>query len=180
MLSSVREREKYDRIWREDGYAEVSPGAGYVPLFLKIAGPAGHVIDVGAGKGAASRLLADAGLMVTGFDLTDAAWDHDDIPLKTGSVWQGLGVQADYAFCCDMMEHLPTEYVALAVARILEAAPKAFFSISFNPDGFGAFIQDTLHLTVRPFEWWLEVFNEVGTVLEARDLLGEGVFYVGR
>lgn len=27
---------------------------------------------------------------------------------------------------------------------------------------------------------WISLFSEMGTVYEARDLLGEGIFYVGR
>jgi hypothetical protein len=78
------------------------------------------------------------------------------------------------------MEHIPTEFTALAVDRILSAGRDAFFSISFEPDHFGSFLRQPLHLTVRPFEWWLGLMGEVGTVLDARDLMGEGIFHVKR
>ena len=178
------ERSKYSDIWQLPDYAKGSPGESLVEMFVDIAKPSprASIIDVGAGSGAGSRALSERGFNVCAFDLTDTAWQHDDnIPLQTGTIWKGtigLANLFDYAYCCDMMEHIPTQFVALSIEQILRVAPKAFFSISFTPDNFGRFIKQDLHLTVKPFMWWRDTLRELGTVEEARDLIGEGVFYV--
>jgi hypothetical protein len=62
----------------------------------------------------------------------------------------------------------------------LNSCGSAFFSISFNQDVMGEMIGEPLHLTVQPFTWWRDTFRELGTLYEARDILGEGIFYAGR
>jgi len=183
MSIAAKEREKYARAWAIDDYSKFSPGLSHIDMFWSIASPkrGQSLIDVGCGAGAATRALKSRGLSVRGFDLTDTAWDHDDIPLTTGTIWRDLrGGPYDYAYCCDVMEHIPTEFVGLAIERILQVAPKAFFSISFTEDHFGDFVGEALHLTVKPFVWWRDLLRELGIVHEARDLMGEGVFYVAR
>lgn len=183
MSISSQERGKYEKAWSLDDYANFSPGLSHIDMFFSIASPkrGQSLIDVGCGAGAATSALKSRGLMARGFDLTDTAWAHDDIPLTVGSIWRDLPRGPfDYAYCCDVMEHIPTEYVALSVSRILDSAPRAFFSVSFMPDHFGDYIGESLHLTVKPFVWWRELFWEMGTLLDARDMMGEGVFYVAR
>ena len=186
MIQSIASREaaKYGAVWQFPAYHQSSPGAGFADIFMGVtqARRGQSVVDVGAGAGAGSKALRDRGLEVTGFDLTAEAWDQDcGIPLLTGTVWNGIPGAYQYAYCCDMMEHLPTEFVALTVVSILRAAPAAFLSISFNPDEFGpALLGKSLHLTVRPFLWWRDMLREVCQVEEARDLMGDGIFYVRR
>lgn len=181
------ERRKYDAMWGVDDYSIYSPGQHLVDYFIQIAKPKpkSAILDVGAGAGAGSRALKDKGFYVRGFDITSEAWKHEDIRLFTGSVWRDIqiempAVQFDYVYCCDMMEHIPTEFTALSVNEMLNVCDKAFFSISFQPEYYGQFIGEHLHLTVKPFTWWRDLMRELGTVHEARDLMGDGVFLVGR
>ena len=78
------------------------------------------------------------------------------------------------------MEHLPTEFTMLAAHNMLKACGSVFFSIAFHEDYFGHYIREPLHLTVKPFMWWLGALREVGEVKAARDLIIEGIFHVGR
>jgi len=179
------ERDKYSKVWGLDDYAVYSPGKETVDYFFRIArpGPGQSVLDVGAGSGAGSKALKDKGLSVRAFDITDVAWRHPDIHLDVGCVWRDLNlVDFDFVYCCDMMEHIPTEFVGLTLDRILKTCEsgKAFFSISFTEDHFGTFIGQDLHLTVKPFAWWRDMLRELGKVHEARDRMGHGVFLVGR
>lgn len=177
------ERDKYSRIWEFESYAQFSPGADQIDMFWQIAKPKSgqSVIDVGAGAGAASAILKARGLQVRAFDLTDQAWTQPDIHLQTGTIWNDLrGGMYDFAYCCDVMEHIPTEYVALSIDRILATARAAFFSVCFLDDGAGRLIGQPLHLTVKPFVWWRDLFRELGRLDEARDQMGQGVFYVRR
>lgn len=180
------EREKYAEIWEYEEYSRVSPGVYYSDLFFRMVKPtAGQsVLDVGAGGGAASRVLKDRGLSVKGFDITDVGWKHPDIQLMLGCIWRDLPVGSsppfDYAYCCDVMEHLPTEFTALSASEIIRTCGLAFFSIAFHQEHYGYLVGKPLHLTVKKFEWWRDMMREVGTVHEARDLLDNGVFLVGR
>jgi len=177
------ESAKYAEIWGYDDYAKFSPGAYYADLFWRIAQPkeGARVLDVGAGSGAATVELKKRGLQVRAFDLTSEAWRHDDIPLLTGTIWRDLPAGPfDYTYCCDVMEHIPTEYVGLSIDRILAVGNRGFFSISFVQDHFGSVIGQPLHLTIKPFLWWVDLFSELGSLIDARDLIENGVFYVAR
>lgn len=183
MKVTEAERSKYQKVWGLEDYSVYSPGEHAVDYFFRIAKPVvgQSVIDVGAGSGAASRALKGRGLVVRAFDLCDVAWRHEDIPLLTGSVWRDLPVVSppyDFAYCTDVMEHIPTEFTALSVSEILRTCGRAFFSIAFTEDGFGDFIGQPLHLTVKPFSWWRDLMGELGTIEDARDQMGSGVFLV--
>ena len=181
------ERGKYDRIWALEAYHEASPGVRHIPLFermMRLKHDA-QILDIGAGSGAASRVLKDKGYDVEAFDLTNAGWAHDDITIHTGSIWHDLPrlpgwLPYEVGYCCDVMEHLPTQFVGLAVRKMLEACGHVFLSIAFLPEGFGDCIGERLHLTVENFVWWRDTLREVGLLHDARDLIGEGVFHVGR
>lgn len=179
---AAHERAKYTAAWGRDQYREVSPGAAMVPIFRRMtrAEPPAKIIDFGAGAGAASRALKDIGFNVRAFDLVDAGWQHDDIHLYTGILWRGLPLDGcDFGYCCDVLEHIPTQFVGTVVANMLEISSRLFLSISFQQDVHGDALRDRLHLTVKPFAWWRDTLAELGTVLDARDLIGEGVFLVG-
>jgi hypothetical protein len=173
------ERAKYARIWNDDQYSEMSPGVNAIPMFEKIVrpNPGAKILDVGAGSGAASRALRSRGYSVDSFDITDAKWNGDG-QLILGSVWRGLPSGYEIGFCCDVMEHIPTQFVGLTVREILRSCQRAFLSICFMEDGFGDRIGMPLHLTVKPFVWWRDTLRECGQLLDARDLVGAGVFHV--
>ena len=184
MTIQDQERSKYKDAWALSGYRQFSPGESFVDLFMSMtnAKPGDSVVDFGAGAGAASRKLKDRGLSVTSVDLVDADWQHSDIPLLTGCLWRTLPLAGVHRFgyCCDVMEHLPKQFTALALSNMLSKCSKLFLSISFTDDFFGHMVGEPLHLTVEPFVWWRDTLTEVGTLIEARDLLGEGVFLLTR
>ena len=176
-------------------YRSVSPGEALVGPFLELthAKPGESLVDVGCGPGRAGAKFASLLIDTVLVDGTPDAVDPDvrelvaspdarlifvescvwaDWPRETGTV--------DYAYCCDVLEHLPTEFTMLTVHRCLEAAPLAFFHVSTEPDQFGASIDETLHLTVQPFAWWRDRLAEVGELIEARDLLASGLFLLRR
>lgn len=181
------EFEKYTAIWSLDEYRAHSPGLDNVDRFVELIGPAHDqsIIDIGCGEGVAGLKLGELGYRdVTFLDLVSdqlrgdvprgrfirsAVWSHWNLVRRIG--W-------DYGYCCDVMEHIPPEYVMLTLDRILSACRTVYFSISFQPDGFGAMIGDVLHLTVRPFTWWRDHLADLGAVVEARDLCGSGIFVV--
>ncbi len=179
-----QERDKYAEIWTFPEYREYSPGGEHVPRFLDVLKPdkMSTVIDIGCGVGNAGLALREAGMRVTWLDITDAALDpaiarKDFIQSPLWGHWRRPHGW-DYGYCCDVMEHIPTEYVMLCVERIVRACRVSWLLIANQPDGFGQVLGEPLHLTVKPFSWWLVRLATLGTVTDARDLCGERSLFV--
>ena len=184
MSLATDERRKYTQAWKHPQYGAYSPGESMIPLFRQMVRiPRGTVIDLGAGGGRASRQLRDLGWRVTQMDLV-AVPGRGRFPFIRGTLWApwrtGKGKTWDLGYCCDVMEHIPPEKVDAVLEKIFARCGRVFFSINFQKDHFGGVIGHPLHLTIRPFKWWADKLGEHGRVIQARDLLGEGAFYVAR
>jgi hypothetical protein len=100
------------------------------------------------------------------------------------------GETFEYGYCCDVLEHIPIPFTMLVVRRILDRVTRgAFFSVSLAPDHMGYWVGTRLHQSIpsvtfvvppqhNAYTYWRSAFNEVGTVIESRDLLTTGVYYV--
>jgi len=184
--AAKQERDKYTEIWSLPSYRDYSPGRENVDRFLSVMKPdrGQSLIDIGCGTGEAGLALEKHGLRVHWLDITNAALDPEIsranfIGKPIWSDWcRGAGWE--YGFCCDVLEHMPTEYAMLAVDRIIANCDTAWLQICFVPDEFGKAIGEPLHLTVRPFSWWLVRMATLGTVIDARDLGKDGLFVVKR
>ena len=192
-----RERAVYQDIFQIPTYSDHSPGEVYAPLFASLAQAPATVLDAGCGSGKGMLALTALGFSVYGCDLTDAGlvpearalgnmlqaclW-RDVFPVayiaasgKTGD----CAFQFDYAYCCDVLEHIPPTFTMLAVRNILAVTRyAAFFSIALTPDNFGVWVGKPLHQTVQSFTDWRDQLSEVGRVLEARDLGVNGIYWV--
>ena len=198
----IREHEAalYTDTWQSvSHYGDKSPGEWYLPIFLDLIGTdRGTVLDAGTGSGKGARALRDAGLTVMGCDLTDAGFDHTlGIPFRSACLWHDLTpvmhdarvalgwpwnrLKFDWCYCCDVLEHLPEQFTMLAIDQLLRVARRGvFLGISTEPDLNGWWVGEPLHKTVKPFTWWRDGLRELGTVVEARDLLAQGTFLVTR
>lgn len=194
------ETDRYTQLWSStERYGEVSPGERYCPVFLDAIGPQakgrftsayrGHVLDAGVGGGKGALALAAAGFRVTGCDLTDAGlsdearatlsafhpaclW-HDLRPLTP--LWQSF----DWVYCCDVLEHLPPEFTMLAIHRLLQVTGLGLFlSVGLDEDTWGMWVGTPLHQTIRPYVWWRNNLQELGDVVDARDLFVGATFLV--
>lgn len=157
-----REREKYERVWTFPSYRRVSPGeqeVGRAFYVMECAKLGRSLIDYGAGPGRATYHFQTMGLDVLAVDHAANALETE-VPFRQACLWDMPGDlgPSDFAFCCDVMEHIPPEKVDAVlegIARRTKVA--AFFRIALHPDSMGArTIGEPLHLTVQPAEWWLD------------------------
>ena len=187
------ERAKYERLWGEvPDYRINSPGEQMLMPWLKIVKPLpqASVIDFGCGGGKAAMVM---GLMSFRVRLVDIAANclapevaelvaAGRLSFRAADITDpGLDLEpADLGYCCDVMEHIPTDRVEQTIRNIVRIAADSFFLVNFCDDHFGADIGETLHLTVRPYSWWLDLFRSLATITDARDLCGKGIFRVAR
>jgi 2-polyprenyl-3-methyl-5-hydroxy-6-metoxy-1,4-benzoquinol methylase len=152
------EREKYERIWSHQDYHANSPGERLVPYFLKNvpARPGQLIIDLGCGTGRAGAALSAAGFNVWLYDHVNAT--HVKLPFLLGNLWKiPVAFNFDWFYCCDVMEHIPTEKVDHVLDNCAKIAKGGFFQIALFPDEWYG---ETLHLTVMPQDWWVKKLVE--------------------
>ena len=161
---AIAERDKYRRMWAEPSYRHASPGESLVSDFLEAVPwkPGDTLIDLGCGTGRAGLSLHRAGLDVTLLDLWNGALDPDpkiNLPFIEGLLWNipVVGAKWSWFFCTDVMEHIPTEKVDAVLDNIARITTKGgYMQIALCPDSCGQYIGETLHLTLKPENWWTE------------------------
>lgn len=140
----ARERAKYEKVWEFDQYRLTAPGEEAVDAFLEaVRPPAGTtVLDLGCGTGRPAARLAAEGLDVTGVDFATNCLDprlRAHVRLVLACLW-GLppGLEGDWGFCTDVMEHIPPEKVRDTLTCIAGATRLGcFFQIATKPDRLG-------------------------------------------
>lgn len=177
------EQNKYEQIWSFSDYNKFSPGETYATLFEGLAKDKSKmVLDIGCGMGKGGLALRSLGYNVAFLDIAkvnDALEPFTQAPLWSN--WpRNREVNFQYGYCCDVLEHIPTEYVCLSIHQILEACNEVFFSVGLDVDGFGTLIEADLHLTVRPYTWWRDLLKEFGDLQDARDFGTTGIYYLSR
>jgi SAM-dependent methyltransferase len=182
------ERSKYEKMWTFPNYREVAPGQSVAALFCLCANPKrdDSVIDFGAGTGrGALRINQLRGCKVKMLDFAENCLDkavrdslNDRLTFQQADLTQELPVKAKFGFCTDVLEHIPPDDVDTVLKNIFASAQNVFFQISTVPDHMGALIGHPLHLTVQPFEWWLQKLSSYGEVSWSSDHADAPVFYV--
>lgn len=158
------ERSKYETMWEHDSYRERSPGMRHLAdaLARMKPEPAASIIDLGCGTGRVSQALADKGFDVTAVDIAENACTEFAGKFICACVWDlPEGEQHEYGFCADVMEHLPTSKIGDALQSIARAAKTTYFQIANFHCHEGDKIGETLHLTVKPFDWWQRELSAV-------------------
>lgn len=185
---------KYGEMWKHPEYRKVAPGEQIAQIFMTHVRPRSnaHVIDFGCGTGRGALMLAIlGGCRVTMLDFVNNALDDDirdmlvtqahKLRFMKADLEQKIPIAAEYGYCTDVMEHIPPANVDRVLDNILRAAQHVFFSISTTHDSCGKLIGEDLHLTVEPYAWWLQKFNERGCLVHwSQDMAdyGAAMFYV--
>lgn len=186
------ERQKYLKMWDDPDYRKHSPGEQCAHIFLQQFRPkqGTHVIDFGAGSGKGAMALAVfGGCKVTMLDFAPNCLDPEmQEALETQKevfsfiehdLEDEIPVVSRYGFCCDVMEHIPTTSVGKVLSNIMKSAQHVFFGICTVPDAFGERIGETLHMTVRPHEWWLAAIRKCDGIVQWDMQQGDySMFYV--
>lgn len=157
-----REREKYQAMWNFASYLDYSPGLTNLKAAQSYFNylPGNSVIDFGCGAGFVVKELVETGVKARGIDIAPNALAFE-IPFTEACLWNIPDIVADYGYCCDVMEHIPTEKVSDVLAGISRSVLHGcFFAIDDHPDSKGALIGAKLHLTIKPIEWWLGKLQE--------------------
>jgi len=188
------ERELYSDVFSTiEQYSDHSPGEKHVSMFLEMAKidyPSYYtILDAGCGSGKGAIALRDAKFgTVYMCDITPDGLvpEARDIRFTQTALWNHLpstifphAGKVDYSYCCDVLEHIPKEFTMLVLSRLLEVTRRGvFLTISLVPDSFGYLAGRPLHQTVESFVWWRDRLNTLGRVVEARDIMGYGVYLV--
>lgn len=185
---------KYGKLWDIDEYRKSAPGEAFAPMFLKEAKPqiGAAVIDFGCGTGRGAHYLANAGLNVTMLDFVTNCLDAD-VKERCERDWNGtcklkfvkadleqpINLVAEYGYCTDVMEHIPGPRVDKVLKHILDAAQHVFFAICTDEDQMGELIDETLHLSVHDYGWWLNRLGHQDCVVHwSRRMSNYSFFYV--
>jgi hypothetical protein len=172
MNTAESEQYKYEKAWEHGAYRNYSPGESIVQYYINRCSPRpGRLIDFGAGTGRAALELHKRGYDVSMVDIATNCLDHQvrseiGDRLVVGNLWGKLDLpKAPEGFCTDVMEHIPPERVDAVIDNIIGLCDRVFFQICLVDDRFGDEIGEHLHLTVQPYEWWLEKLSGYGTVI---------------
>jgi 2-polyprenyl-3-methyl-5-hydroxy-6-metoxy-1,4-benzoquinol methylase len=184
---AAAEEDKYRRMWADPDYRRVSPAERDLETFLAACQPepGQGILDAGCGTGRAAKRLFEAGFNVYMLDITEDALDSevssllDEVDDNFDESryfcfqeqclwdWDG-GIEEDWFICYDVMEHLPEAQVLSVLENIASYAREGgFFQICTVPDGYGSRIGETLHLTVKPAEWWLRQLSKYFIVVKS-------------
>lgn len=178
------EREKYIAIWQRDEYRRVSPGMLECERAWQVCGMknGGTLIDFGAGPARATKWFEDRGIDAVAVDFAPNARETD-VQFVEACLWDMPDVlpPADFGYCCDVMEHIPTEKVWEVLAGIATRVKKAaYFRIATRPDKMGRLIGKPLHLTVNPAEWWRREVEQHFHLVDVIENTGRDVILLAR
>lgn len=159
------EVEKYSAMWKLPQYRMHSPGEETAFDFVRIAKPqrGQTVADLGCGTGRGGRAVKRlCGCDVVYVDFVEHCKDEGrpDHVCDLADTPKDL---ADFAYCTDVLEHIPPERLVDTINGIMGSAPNVFFQISTVQDSCGDLICQTLHMNVCPSEVWLEFMQQIQT-----------------
>lgn len=193
----ITEQRKYQRMWERAEYRQVAPGEQLVAKFMDIVRPpvGATIIDFGAGTGRGACTLAMLGMKVQMLDFAPNCLDAevfdamfkqhippDGVPVlkfAQQDLTQKINHNAQFGYCTDVMEHIPTADVDKVLGHILMSAQHVFFQISCVDDSCGKLIGHVLHHTVQPYAWWMQKFQAFGAVVHhSEDHTDSCIFYV--
>jgi len=145
--------------------------------------PRGNVLDVGCGRGQLMRVLRSLGYAVEGTEIADCLFADDLLGLSVKQLpCSRLGeipsASYDYVICTEVLEHLNDEReVEQAIGNLARISRKHVLISTAGTKGSGSPKGQT-HLTIRPREWWVGLFQRYCFIDKEFDACGS-VFLFG-
>ncbi|MCX6987299.1 MAG: class I SAM-dependent methyltransferase [Chlamydiae bacterium] len=177
------EKTKYETIWTFNEYRKECMGEAVVDDFIEKAKvlPSDIIIDFGCGTGRSARAIqASAGCHVLLVDFASNCLDPNiSLPYIELNLSEPMNLYGDVGFCTDVLEHIPGTFLDKVISNIMYCTHRAFFMIALQPDRMGALIDEPLHLSVHPFEFWQDKFSAY-RILSAAHSPDHAQFYVER
>jgi len=153
-----REKAKYMSMWEQPAYRKSAPGESHAEIALNLF-ETGTLIDFGCGTGRGAKIFQDHGYEVTGVDFSPNGLETE-IPFVDACLWDLPDLKAEYGFCTDVMEHIPSEKVEEVLKGISRCCEKAYFNISIVDDSLGSLIGKKLHMTLMSPEGWRDLLSK--------------------
>lgn len=194
----LEEKSKYEKMWEHDLYRQRSPGALLSPFFFyhfqQRIKPGDSIIDFGCGTAAASMTFFDMGLFVTLVDIANNCLSVKSQKLLREKNKRFLFVEAplwdlppevpvsDWIYCIDVLEHLPEDRVKASLEAMAKKTKKGgALQIFLEEESMGELIGETLHLTLRPLNWWLDLISAFWVIENVQEILPDVRYcvYVG-
>lgn len=164
------ERAKYDKVWLYPEYRlachslklwqerrELFPLQG---RFFTSA------IDIGCGLGLLIDEWNNIGIDACGVDISTNSVSSGLVnshKVVYACLWEMEWDRVfDFGICTDVMEHIPQHKVGEVLRRIGYCCREVLFKIAHEPNELGG---EVLHLTLQPYQWWIDCIHDVGLSL---------------
>jgi len=162
-------------MWTLPQYRVTSPALKIKEIFKRAFKPqikdGDRLIDFGCGSGAITPFFLNLGLSVDLIDIANNCLNKEIEALchitatrfVQASLWNLPDELApsEWIFCTDVLEHLPESKVALALSEMAKRTLKGgLLQIYLEDEPFGALIEESLHLSVKPHEFWVDLIGK--------------------
>lgn len=157
------EREKYERVWREEPKYRRSNHSLKFWKTYRSHFPSAYlsVLDIGCGNGEFFQYLRHINYTAWGVDIADNCLNENVAReyFIRANLWDWYPDRTwDLGVCCDVMEHIPTEMVQKTLKCILPLCKTTMFRIATHDSKWDGI---DLHLTKQNAEWWLNQLRAV-------------------
>lgn len=155
MSRREHERDKYVALLRDKpDYGSTNHGKGIFEHLLSLR-PA-SVVDVGCGHNDFARMCLHEGVHAIGVDFANTRADvispAHQLPFHDG--------EFDWLTAFDLLEHLLTDEIDEVLTEFCRVAKTGLmFSICYR-DSKITWKGETLHPTVKPEQWWIDVLSK--------------------
>ena len=192
------EEFKYQKMWEKKCYRKISPGSEVQEIFFSYFEgeilPGDSVIDYGTGTGLTAPAFLNKGLDVFLIDIAPNSLNDeiknlltlckDNLHFFQAPLWilteEVKGV--DWAYCCDVLEHIPKEKLDISLSNIAKRTKKGgFFQIFLTEETFGDLIEENLHPSIHNHDWWTEKLSTYFPIYATLSII-EGIrsgFFLG-